>query len=533
MSETIETRSGLAALVQFVQVASQTIPKIESDILFMSVRASSAACRLRSECDSVLARIARVHQATKSAALKRLSAMDEKALGERVEETETNARLLDAVAALSESPMFWCRSDLLLRVVTLPLAFFLTSYSTSDLFAPSCGASLLWLSTWGRVWSGGDVCARTSEVCGSGTSVFTRSDAGMNQIRVLPRASSGTIAEFVQVDDVAVTVLSVTGYRVGLASCVLASTGWLIIMYAVNDAEQETVVVSVSLCGVLLWCGSVRVAWISGTHTHTFRVPAGNKYGLCVTADGYVAVSYAGDSKLRIYHIETDGSMLLLHTIGGSGAGCRQFRWPFRMCLAPPGNLLVCENGNDRVQELTPLGKVEPAFVRFIPVGGSRTVACYRDLLAVGTTKSTVELLQYDSGALIRTISSMGRCPGQIGSHCDGLCFSADGACVLVSEQKCQLSAFRVADGEFVRYVGSGLCGTGPSDVLATPCGDIIVSDYNNHRICVFNADGSLQQAWGSEGTQPGQLQFPSALALVGSKLFVLDSQSRRIQVFE
>ncbi len=67
-----------------------------------------------------------------------------------------------------------------------------------------------------------------------------------------------------------------------------------------------------------------------------------------------------------VYHLETDGAATLLHTVGMTrGAGPNQFCFPSYMFLAPAGNLLVCEYGNDRVQELTGFGEAEPQHAGF------------------------------------------------------------------------------------------------------------------------------------------------------------------------
>ena len=74
-----------------------------------------------------------------------------------------------------------------------------------------------------------------------------------------------------------------------------------------------------------------------------------------------MTVSYFDEHKLRVHRIEAGGTLTLLHTFGGKGAGPKQFSCPVRMCLVPNGNLLVCDRANNRVQELTGLGEAEPA----------------------------------------------------------------------------------------------------------------------------------------------------------------------------
>ncbi len=73
-------------------------------------------------------------------------------------------------------------------------------------------------------------------------------------------------------------------------------------------------------------------------------------------------MTYNDEHAVRVYHVEADGTATLLHTVSCHGAGLKQFKHPFKMCLSPTGRLLVCacDYGNGRVQELTELGESEP-----------------------------------------------------------------------------------------------------------------------------------------------------------------------------
>ncbi len=93
---------------------------------------------------------------------------------------------------------------------------------------------------------------------------------------------------------------------------------------------------------------------------------------------------------------------------------------------------------------------------------------------------------------------------------------------------------FRVSDGGFVKYIGAGVVADGRKDVQFAPNGELLVADCDNHRVCVFNADDdTLLRTWGTHSFADGQFVFPTALALVDFKLFVLDYRSSRVQVFE
>ena len=79
-------------------------------------------------------------------------------------------------------------------------------------------------------------------------------------------------------------------------------------------------------------------------------------------------------------------------------------------------------------------------------------------------------------------------------------------------------------------YYDSG----GGKDLEICPNGDIVIADCERHRICVLSPDGSvLLRSWGTQGTDIGQLQLPTAVALAQDKLFVLEAYSGRLHVFQ
>ena len=100
-------------------------------------------------------------------------------------------------------------------------------------------------------------------------------------------------------------------------------------------------------------------------------------------------------------------------------------------------------------------------------------------------------------------------------------------------------------DGELLLTLGtSGVTGSGPDtftkpcDVLVAPNGDIFVADGHdpdgNHRIVKFASDGTYLMEFGAEGSGPGQLRFPHALAMDSQgRLFVGDRYNSRIAIFD
>ncbi len=64
--------------------------------------------------------------------------------------------------------------------------------------------------------------------------------------------------------------------------------------------------------------------------------------------------------------------------------------------------------------------------------------------------------------------------------------------------------------------------------------GTIIVSEYRNHRVQVFNSEGEFVFKFGSEGVNDGQLWGVKKVAInhENGDLFIVDCYNHRIQIF-
>jgi DNA-binding beta-propeller fold protein YncE len=85
-----------------------------------------------------------------------------------------------------------------------------------------------------------------------------------------------------------------------------------------------------------------------------------------------------------------------------------------------------------------------------------------------------------------------------------------------------------------------GSYGMGPDQfqyvygMARTPDGAILATDYRNHRIKKYDADGNLLLTFGSRGDLPGQFRLPIAVATDGAgNIFVTDFATRRLQKFD
>jgi DNA-binding beta-propeller fold protein YncE len=93
---------------------------------------------------------------------------------------------------------------------------------------------------------------------------------------------------------------------------------------------------------------------------------------------------------------------------------------------------------------------------------------------------------------------------------------------------------FRLAaDGTPVGEFGAGLLQR-PTGIVRDPeRGRIYVADTHGHDIKIFDDDGKHLATWGKRGDGPGELNFPTHLALSEGILVVSDSMNARVQGFD
>jgi DNA-binding beta-propeller fold protein YncE len=61
----------------------------------------------------------------------------------------------------------------------------------------------------------------------------------------------------------------------------------------------------------------------------------------------------------------------------------------------------------------------------------------------------------------------------------------------------------------------------------------LLVADRGNDRVIFFSREGEVPLAWGTRGQAPEQFRSPIDVATYGNRIFVLDTDNNRVQVFE
>lgn len=160
------------------------------------------------------------------------------------------------------------------------------------------------------------------------------------------------------------------------------------------------------------------------------------------------------------------------------------------------------------------------------------SIAASSDTIAVGTTDYTARVMLFDllSGSLLRCFGVSGSDEGQL-EECYGLRFTPDGLHILLADNVGNRLSLFTLTGDFVRCIGADILDS-PNEVEFTTNGDIIVAEFTIHRISVFSPDGSTRLRR-FDGGEQAPLQYPTALAMHGNVLYVLNQNSNCVHVFQ
>ena len=73
----------------------------------------------------------------------------------------------------------------------------------------------------------------------------------------------------------------------------------------------------------------------------------------------------------------------------------------------------------------------------------------------------------------------------------------------------------------------------GPEGVTCDDEENLLVCDYHNHRVQVFNSEGMFVASFGSFGDEEGCFRNPCGLVIsIDGNIVVVDSGNNRIQIF-
>jgi predicted membrane-bound mannosyltransferase/sugar lactone lactonase YvrE len=188
------------------------------------------------------------------------------------------------------------------------------------------------------------------------------------------------------------------------------------------------------------------------------------------------------------------------NVLGGAGTAAGQFQAPRAVALAPDGSLYVADSLNNRIQHLSPDGKVLQVWGSFADV-------------------------------------SKGAAPGGTFNEPWGVAVAPEGSVYVADTWNYRIQKF-TSDGKFLQMWGSGPAEGqnqfyGPRGLAVDSLGHVFVADTGNKRIVIFDANGNYLSEFGAPGAQLGQLDEPVDIALDSlGNAYVTDTWNQRVQVF-
>jgi DNA-binding beta-propeller fold protein YncE len=160
---------------------------------------------------------------------------------------------------------------------------------------------------------------------------------------------------------------------------------------------------------------------------------------------------------------------------------------PRGVAVNSDGNVLVCDFGNNRIQEFGP-------DLHFLDGWGT-----------------------------------FGKSPGEFKQPC-GIAIGPSGEIFVADTWNQRVQVFSKT-GQFVRQWSGAFYG--PRGIAVDAKGSVFVADTGNNRVVRFSAEGSKEVEWGGKGPEPGHFIEPVGVAVgSGAQVYVCDNGNSRLQMF-
>lgn len=234
-----------------------------------------------------------------------------------------------------------------------------------------------------------------------------------------------------------------------------------------------------------------------------------------------------------------------MFSFGREGQDEGQVSRPWGLCVDREGNIIVADRRNNRIQIFNCRGEFKTMFGSKgtgpgefdLPAG--ITTDTYGRIIVIDKDNHRVQIFT-SSGNFILKFGSFGKESGQFQYPWD-VAVNTVGNIVVTDTRNHRIQMF-TSDGSYItKFVFEGanpakmLKGpTTPRGVCYTTSGNIIVSDFENHRLLMV--DGTLSKVLhcvGREGSGIGELNRPSGIVTDDEgRVIVADSKNHRVLVF-
>ncbi|VEN37474.1 unnamed protein product [Callosobruchus maculatus] len=261
-------------------------------------------------------------------------------------------------------------------------------------------------------------------------------------------------------------------------------------------------------------------------------------WGVCCDSCGNFIVADRSNNRIQVFN--PDGEFLF--KFGSQGTGKGQFDRPAGITLNPQGHIVVADKDNHRIQVFKPDGTFHLTFGEKGCRNGQFNypwdVACNSlGQIVVSDTRNHRIQLFTPEGTFINKFGF--ECTSTMWKHFDsprGVCFTPKGNVIVTDFNNHRLV---VVDNNFLQAQFLGQEGSSykqflrPQGVVCDDEGRIVVADSRNNRIQVFERNGNFLWRVGQPGKAPGDMDRPSGICLTPEgRIAVVDFGNNRIQVF-
>ena len=260
-------------------------------------------------------------------------------------------------------------------------------------------------------------------------------------------------------------------------------------------------------------------------------------WGVAVNQAGNIVVTEQGNDRVSVF----SPCGRRLQSFGSQG----QFNHPRGVAVDGEGNILVADCWNHRVQKLTADGKLLAA----VGVQGNKA-AQFSTPTSVAFNAGSGNIFVADKGnhriQVLRSdltfLKSFGKAGSSNGEFQEPLGIACDntGKVYVADSGNHRIQVFTAEGkflGKFLRKFGRHGRGRGeldrPVGVAIDASNMVYVSDFGNDRITLFTSEGRFVASFGKKGAGKGELNFPCGLAVDDSGvMYVCDDKNNRVQVF-
>ncbi|XP_035684723.1 E3 ubiquitin-protein ligase TRIM71-like [Branchiostoma floridae] len=232
-------------------------------------------------------------------------------------------------------------------------------------------------------------------------------------------------------------------------------------------------------------------------------------------------------------------------TFGGEGSGTGQFNGPRAVAVSGEGEIFVVDGANQRIQVFTQQGTFVQQFPTVANVSGEQQKMYPHDvamdgegnLLVVGGTDSAEFAVKYNKQGMM-----LWYLPLYVTKWERGVAMDTRRNHILItqtkggwSNQQGEVNVLSQVEGvKLVRIVGQQQGMMYPRGITTDVEGNILLSDWDNHCVFVYNEDGQFLFKFGGRGSGEGQMYNPHGICTdKEGNIIVADSGNSRVEMFD